>query len=98
MWSKQLKDKKIRINFSKKEFKNLTFLFLLNNSYLDETSRFLVSKKFLGKNKNFFKSQVKNRCVTTLRSRSPLSDFHLSRVSFRRQASAGLLLGIKKSS
>ena len=93
-----LKDKKIRINYVKKEFRNLTFLFLVNNSSLEGVYKFALNKKFLNKNKNFFKTQVKNRCVVSLRSRSPLRSFHLSRVSFRAQASAGLMLGVKKSS
>lgn len=98
MWSKQLKDKKIRINYNRKEFKNLAFLFLVNEPSLDPVSRFSLNRKFLTKNKNFFKTQIKNRCAISLRSRSPLRDFHLSRIAFRFQASSGLLLGVKKSS
>jgi len=98
MWSKQLKDKKIRFIFKNKEIKSLPFLFLINNPSLDSIYRFAINKSFSKKNKSFFKSQVKNRCAITLRSRSPISDFHLSRITFRAQASSGLLLGVKKSS
>lgn len=98
MWSKQLKDKKIRIKFEKKEVKSLVFSFLINDPLLDSVTRFSLNKKFLSKNKNNFRTQIKNRCSISLRSRSPLRDFHLSRVFFRSQASSGVLLGIKKSS
>jgi len=98
MWSKQLKDKKIRFFLKNKEVKNLTSLFLINNSSIEPVYRFAINRFFLKKNKDSFRSQVKNRCAVTLRSRSPISDFHLSRISFRSQASAGLLLGVKKSS
>lgn len=76
----------------------MAFLFLVNNINVDSTHRLFLNKKFLNKNKNFFKSQIKSRCVESFRSRSPLRDFHLSRVVFRMSASRGALLGIKKSS
>lgn len=81
-----------------KEFKNLVFLFLRNTEFVDASSKLLFVKKHGLLNKKFFKSQIKNRCVVSLRSRSTLRDFHLSRVVFRSHASSGKLLGIKKSS
>lgn len=98
MWSKKLKDKKIRLNFSNKEFYNLPFLFLMSNVSVDDVYRFSLSKKFSSLNKNFFKTQIKNRCTVSFRSRSPLRNFRLSRIVFRGFASSGALLGVKKSS
>ena len=86
------------MNFHRDEFKNLSMLFLLNNCLLDQTSRFSLNKKFLSYKKKFFKTQIKNRCFLTFRSRSPIRDFRLSRIAFRSLASTGLLLGVKKSS
>ena len=98
MLAKQLKDKLIRLNYSKKEVKVLPFSFLVNDVSLDPYCKFYINKKFLFRNKNFFKSQIKNRCVLSLRSRSPLTRFRLSRIKFRSLASNGALLGVKKSS
>jgi ribosomal protein S14 len=98
MWSKKLKDKKIRQSYNNKEFRTLPLLFLMSNVSVDSAYRFGLSKKFLSFNKNFFKTQAKNRCTVSLRSRSPLRAFRLSRIVFRGFASSGALLGIKKSS
>nr|AYM32674.1 ribosomal protein S14 [Sargassum horneri]AYM32711.1 ribosomal protein S14 [Sargassum horneri] len=43
-------------------------------------------------------SRVKNRCVETQRSRSVINVYKLSRLEFRRLASRGSFLGIRKSS
>jgi ribosomal protein S14 len=93
-----LKDKKIRLNFNNKEFRTLPLLFLMANVSTDSVYRFGLSKKFSSFNKNFFKTQAKNRCTISFRSRSPLRVFRLSRIVFRGFASSGALLGIKKSS
>nr|YP_009050524.1 ribosomal protein S14 [Sargassum fusiforme]AIG23792.1 ribosomal protein S14 [Sargassum fusiforme]QJC59498.1 ribosomal protein S14 [Sargassum fusiforme] len=42
--------------------------------------------------------RVKNRCVSTHRSRSVINAYKLSRLEFRRLASRGSLLGMRKSS
>ncbi len=76
----------------------LPFLFLLNNCAFEPIYRFNLSKKLVYINKNSFKTQIKNRCVLSLRSRSPIKNFRLSRVAFRALASNGGLIGIKKSS
>nr|YP_009049415.1 ribosomal protein S14 [Sargassum horneri]AIE46211.1 ribosomal protein S14 [Sargassum horneri]AWW89673.1 ribosomal protein S14 [Sargassum horneri]AWW89710.1 ribosomal protein S14 [Sargassum horneri]AWW89747.1 ribosomal protein S14 [Sargassum horneri]AWW89784.1 ribosomal protein S14 [Sargassum horneri] len=43
-------------------------------------------------------SRVKNRCVETHRSRSVINVYKLSRLEFRRLASRGSFLGMRKSS
>nr|YP_009154085.1 ribosomal protein S14 [Turbinaria ornata]AJF48273.1 ribosomal protein S14 [Turbinaria ornata] len=42
--------------------------------------------------------RVKNRCVETQRSRSVINLYKLSRLEFRRLASRGLFLGVRKAS
>jgi small subunit ribosomal protein S14 len=98
MWSKRLKDKQFRVNFKNVELSNLPLLFLLKNSNVDRLTKFLILKSFTKKNKRNYRTQIKNRCVVTLRARSPLKLFHVSRILFRSFASSGLLLGVKKSS
>jgi small subunit ribosomal protein S14 len=98
MWSKKLKDNKFRKNFQNLELSNLPLFFLLNTNHVDTLTKFLVLKYFAKKNKRNHRTQIKNRCVVTLRSRSSLKLFHISRILFRSFASNGLLLGVKKSS
>lgn len=98
MWSKKLKDKNFRKSFKNLELVNLPSLFLLKNSNLDDLNKFLILKSFLRKNKRGYRTQIKNRCAMSLRARSPLKLFHISRIMFRSFASNGLLLGVKKSS
>jgi ribosomal protein S14 len=98
MWSKKLKDKIFRKNFKNSELSSLPLLFLLNSNNVDNLTKFSILKSFIKKNKRNYRTQIKNRCVVTLRSRSPLKLFHISRILFRSFASGGLLLGVKKSS
>lgn len=80
------------------ELSNLSLLFLLRNSKIDNLTKFLILKSFTKRNKRNYRTQIKNRCVMTSRARSPLKLFHISRILFRSFASGGLLLGVKKSS
>jgi small subunit ribosomal protein S14 len=98
MWSKKLKDKIFRKNFKNAELSKLPLLFLLRNNNIDNLTKFLILKSFTKMNRKNYRTQIKNRCVVTLRARSPLKLFHISRILFRSFASSGLLLGIKKSS
>jgi len=98
MWSKRLKDKKFRLGLKNAEQKNLAIYFLLRHAGLEGGLKIFILRKFLRFNKRNFLSQPKNRCVFSLRSRSPLRFFRLSRIIFRSAASSGLLLGVKKSS
>jgi len=93
-----VKDKKVRSAYATRESGNLAFLFFQNTAFVDLPTKLLINKKYGLLNKRFFKSQVKNRCVVSFRSRSTLRSFRLSRVIFRSYASGGKLLGIKKSS
>ena len=48
--------------------------------------------------RNSSPSRLKNRCQVTGRSRGYMRKFGLSRITFREQASLGLLPGVRKSS
>lgn len=98
MWAKQLKDKKTRLGWCNSELRSLPFSFLIKGASLDGTYKFFLVKKNLSTAQRFNKTKIKNRCVTSLRSRSVLRSFRLSRIVFRVSASSGLLLGVKKSS
>jgi ribosomal protein S14 len=48
--------------------------------------------------KDNFKSQIKNYCISTGRSRGVLRKMRVSRISFRKLGSEGLFFGLKKAS
>jgi small subunit ribosomal protein S14 len=48
--------------------------------------------------KDTFKSQVKNYCIITGRSRGIFRKVRVSRISFRKLGSEGLFFGLKKAS
>ena len=94
---KQLKkDLKKRILFYKQEKKNLLLKFIIYSLSLNKSLRTTAFKNSLQKTGN--KTVIKNRCILTARGRGSLSDFKISRIAFRKLASNGLLLGIRKSS
>lgn len=91
------KDKINRFLVKKTEKQRLLLKYLINN--------LLISKKIRRKAQirindysYGYRSQISNRCILTGRGRSILSYFRLSRITFRKLASKGLLRGIKKSS
>lgn len=48
--------------------------------------------------KNTFKSQIRNYCVVTGRSRGVFRKVRVSRISFRKLGAEGLFIGLKKAS
>lgn len=94
-----LKDFKRRLIVYKQEKKNLLFKFIIRSTTLSRKLRYNIQDKFLNKSSlDFSQVRIKNRCILTSRSRSINSKLKLSRITFRKLASEGLLLGIKKSS
>jgi len=94
------KDYNKRTFIFKEEKKKLLIKFIL---YIIKINKKLKNKIFYksfisNNNNNYYKSQIKNRCIFTARSRSVLSNYKLSRLTFRLLASNGLLNGIQKSS
>ena len=93
------KDLKKRLLVYKEEKKNLLLKFITYSTSLTKEIRYKAFNIFLNKsNLNIYKSRIKNRCIFTARGRSILSDIKISRITFRKLASNGSLLGIRKSS
>ena len=84
------KDKGKRYNFSQNE--NCSFI----SSILFE-ARLANASKLLSYKRVFSKVSVRNRCVLTGRSKSVLSKFRVSRLTFRRLALFGFIPGIRKA-
>lgn len=98
MKSKHLRNKILRYNFLKKNKFSKILKYILNNNNnsikLKYKSLYYL-RNIDGKNYN---QKIVNRCNLTYRSRGVLKKFGLSRLAFKRLASSGKLIGIKKSS
>jgi small subunit ribosomal protein S14 len=93
------KDLNKRLIVYKQEKKNLLLKFIIRSTSLSIKLRNKMQNQFFEKSSlNFSKVRVNNRCILTSRSKSVNSSLKLSRITFRKLASEGLLLGIKKSS
>lgn len=99
MKKESIKDYNKRLNFFKEEKKILLLKFIIRSTilpkYIREKAQNCFSKWF---NFNFSKVKIKNRCIFTSRARSINQKMKMSRITFRKLASQGLLLGTKKSS
>lgn len=99
MKKQNIKDLQKRLLVYKKEKKNLLFKFIIRSTKLSKNLRNKAQNEFLKRILiNSSKIRVNNRCVFTSRGKSVNKNFKLSRITFRKLASEGLLLGIKKSS
>lgn len=99
MQKENKKDLKKRLEVYKQEKKILLLKFIIRSTSLSKNVRIKAQNNFFNKpSVNFSKIRVKNRCVFTSRSKSVNSNMKISRITFRKLASEGLLLGIKKSS
>ena len=93
-----LRDLKKRKFFNKSElyyfvFKMLFFYF--KNNIL----KFIINRIVVSKNFNLcYKTQIRNYCVISGRSRGIYSKLKISRIVFRFLGSVGLFFGLKKSS
>jgi small subunit ribosomal protein S14 len=82
--------------FLKLEQDFLIYRFILYSTQLKKGLRNLIFTNIY--NSKNYKTQIKNRCIITSRSRSVISSYKISRLTFRLLASNGLLSGIRKSS
>ena len=99
MKKQNIKDFNERLIVFKEEKENLLLKFIIRSINLSKNLRIKMQSKFLDKlSFNYSKTRIKNRCVLTSRGKSINSNLKLSRITFRKLASDGLLLGIKKSS
>ena len=99
MKRQNIKDLNKRLLVYKQEKKILLLKFIVRSTELSKKLRSKAQYDFLKiPSFNFSKIRIKNRCIFTSRSKSVNSRLKLSRITFRKLASEGSLLGIKKSS
>lgn len=99
MKRQSIKDLNKRLVVYKKEKKILLLNFIVRSTQLSKNLRKKAQNRFFSiPSFNFSKTRIKNRCIFTSRSKSVNSSMKLSRITFRKLASEGSLLGIKKSS
>ena len=99
MKKENIKDFKKRMFVYKEEKKNLLLKFVTRSTELPKKLRHWAQIRFLKKSSpNFSKIRTKNRCIFTARSKSINKNMEISRITFRKLISEGLLVGIKKSS
>ena len=84
------KDKLKRKNYSQNESSSF-ISFVLFETRVANVSTLLNHKHV------FSKVSIRNRCVLTGRTKSVLSKFRLSRLTFRRLALSGFIPGIRKA-
>jgi len=90
------KDQYRRKIFLKNElYRNILKIFL-NKQNLSKQLRYKVFIRFWAYPLEGSKTRIKNRCVITGRSRSVFRKFHLSRLMFRKYATQGQILGLRK--
>ena len=93
------KDHLKRVLSFKVEKEKLFYKYLFFNFSFDKKVRNIAYKIFDFHSTRFNqRGKIKLRCIKTGRSRSNISEFGLSRISFRVLASEGLLPGLRKSS
>lgn len=99
MKRQNIKDFNKRLLVYKQEKKTLLLKFIIRSTKLSKNIRSKAQNKFIKMpSLDFSKIRVNNRCIFTSRAKSVNSSMKLSRITFRKLASEGLLLGIKKSS
>lgn len=90
-------DRSRRLAFSSAELDFLLFRVLVRNRLLSPATRSGFYLRFPVRAWNSV-VRVRNRCVLTGRSGSPVSRFKLSRITFRELANSGQLSGVARSS
>ena len=94
------KDIKRRLNVYKNEKKNLLYKFLIRSTLFSNEIRQKYQSYFLSKHSinEYSKTRIKNYCIFTSRSKGINKNIKISRITFKKLISKGLLVGIKKSS
>lgn len=91
-----VKDKYLRISFSKAEKRRLIWKSIYKNQFMPHRTRNMC-QFLLYIDKNYF-VRIRNYCTISGRSRGVVYPFGISRMFFKEYASFGFLQGIKKSS
>jgi small subunit ribosomal protein S14 len=100
MKNKWKKDNLFRNKYASFEKKRIVVLYLLKTPIISPPIKIKLAKQLFERfnKKQYSYIRARNRCLITGRSRSILRLFKLSRLSFKKQASLGLLPGVKKFS
>ena len=98
MKSKYLKNKLERYNFLKKNKFEKILKYLFNNNKISIKVKHKALYYLKNLDKNNLNTNLVNRCKLTYRSKGVLRKFGMSRLAFKRLASKGNLVGVKKSS
>jgi small subunit ribosomal protein S14 len=100
MKNKWKKDKFFRNKYANSEKKRNVVLYLLKTPVISSSIKVKLAKQLFNryKKKQYSYIRARNRCLITGRSRSIIRLFKLSRLTFKKQASLGLLSGVKKFS
>jgi small subunit ribosomal protein S14 len=94
------KDLVSRFKVKKSEDQRISLKTIQQSSLLDFSNRFLASFQLsnLKAASTSFPNQIRNRCISTGRSRGVSNFFHISRIMIKDLTSRGLLPGFKKAS
>lgn len=98
MIKKNQKDKKNRFFFFQYEEKRKTLKSITQNTNLSVFTRWKASLELSSQPKKASATKLKNRCISTGRSRSILGSFNMSRLMLRKLAREGSIPGLRKSS
>ena len=94
------KQKKLRTKFFYNEHKMISRKFIFFNPILEKEKSIQLGLHFFNNFFNFFRSnsivKMTRFCIYTYRSRGVLRKFKISRLLFRRLASLGFILGLRK--
>lgn len=91
-----IKDRVVRSEIAKKEFRHNLLRAVKVNKFLPVSWRVASSYK-LG-NFEVYKSKLQNFCIYTFRSKGLIREFGMSRHMFKKNVNQGLVPGFKKSS
>lgn len=90
------KDYQRRLNYKNLEIERLKYIMIKNNNILPLKTRILANDKLSelkGK-----RTEIRNRCVLTGRSRGIIKEWQISRVKFKLLADQGLIPGVRRAS
>lgn len=92
------RDNNRRQSFQKYEIFRLFLKSLIRDANVPKHIRFQSVLKLNRLPRKSSKVRIQNRCILTGRGRGNLSQWKLSRITFRELASQGLLSGVRKAS
>nr|YP_004339008.1 ribosomal protein S14 [Coccomyxa subellipsoidea C-169]ADY75450.1 ribosomal protein S14 [Coccomyxa subellipsoidea C-169] len=82
----------------RQELRRIEYKSIIQDLSLPHEVRFKSLQLLNSLNRNGSPTRLRNRCIATGRGRGVYRFCKLSRISFRRMASQGLLMGVTKSS